>query len=98
MFRRKPKEQIHPEWLIVGLGNPGPEYRGTRPNVVFEVIDKLAARHRIRLDRGRNRALTGAGKIEGVPVMLVKPLTFMNLRGQAVGLLARTHNLKPDRV
>lgn len=98
MFRRKPKEEIHPEWLIVGLGNPGPEYRGTRHNVGFEVIERLADRNRIKMDRSKHRALIGTGKIAGVAVMLVKPLTYMNCSGQAIEPLARSHSLKPDRV
>lgn len=98
MFRRKPKEEIHPEWLIVGLGNPGSEYRGTRHNVGFEVIERLADRNRIKMDRSKHRALIGTGKIGGVAVMLVKPLTYMNCSGQAIEPLARSHSLKPDRV
>lgn len=98
IFRRKPKPAVQPEWLVVGLGNPGQGYRGTRHNVGFEVIDSLASRNGIKLDRGRHRALTGSGSISGVPVLLVKPLTFMNLSGQSVAPLMRSANLKPERV
>lgn len=99
MFRRKPPEpQTPPEWLIVGLGNPGPEYRGTRHNVGFEAIDRLAERHRIKVDRGRQRAMVGTGVIEGVSCAVAKPLTFMNLSGQSVAPLLRHFALKPERL
>ncbi|MCB8932573.1 MAG: aminoacyl-tRNA hydrolase [Chthonomonadaceae bacterium] len=98
MFRRKPKEAIQPEWLIVGLGNPGAEYARTRHNVGFEVVEELSRRHRIKLDRGRNRALVGIGRIRGVAVGLVKPLTFMNLSGQSVAPLARQLGVPIDRI
>lgn len=98
-FSRKPKPPPEPpEWLIVGLGNPGPEYRGTRHNVGFEVIDELMDRHRIRLTERRHRALYGAGRVKGVAVVLVKPMTYMNLSGEAVAALAREYRLPVERV
>jgi peptidyl-tRNA hydrolase, PTH1 family len=84
--------------LIVGLGNPGKEYEATRHNVGFEVIDILAHRHAIHVRSRRGRALVGEGFIEGHKVMLVKPMTFMNLSGQAVGALARHYRLEPSDV
>lgn len=99
MFRRRPPEPSSPpEWLIVGLGNPGPEYKNTRHNVGFDVIDKVAAKNRIKLDKGRNRALVGRGRIGDHEVMLVKPLTWMNNSGQAVGPLSRSAGVKPDHI
>ncbi len=99
LFRRgAPEPEIPPQWLVVGLGNPGPEYRGTRHNVGFDVIDLLASKNRIKLNRGMKKGLVGTGLIEGVPVMLVKPMTFMNLSGQAVAPLAKQAGLKPERV
>jgi PTH1 family peptidyl-tRNA hydrolase len=98
MFRRKPKIEIHPEWLIVGLGNPGPEYRGTRHNVGFEVVDLLSEKHRIKLDKSKHRARIGLGAIGQTQVVLVKPLTYMNLSGQAVGPLARDYGIPPEKV
>lgn len=98
-FTRRPKPPPEPpEWLIVGLGNPGPEYRGTRHNVGFEVIDELMDRHRIKLTERKHRALYGAGRINGVPVVLVKPMTYMNLSGDAVAALAREYRLGAERV
>lgn len=99
MFRRKPAAPVPPpEWLIVGLGNPGPEYRGTRHNVGFEVIDALSERHKIRLDHSQHQARFGIGMVEGTSVVLIKPLTFMNLSGQAVAPLARKYNVPPERI
>jgi PTH1 family peptidyl-tRNA hydrolase len=81
--------------LIIGLGNPGKEYVGTRHNIGFDLIDTLASAHRIKVDQrlGGVRALVGRGVIAGQPVMLVKPQTFMNLSGDAVGPLLRRENV-----
>lgn len=99
MFRKKtPASTLPPEWLVVGLGNPGPEYRGTRHNVGFELIDRLAERHRIKLDRSKHQARYGVGTLFDAAVVLVKPLTFMNLSGRAVAPLLRDYGLGPDHV
>ncbi|MBN1546111.1 MAG: aminoacyl-tRNA hydrolase [Syntrophaceae bacterium] len=74
--------------LIVGLGNPGPRYQNSRHNFGFLVIDKLAGLYGIDLDRRDFEAHWGKGKIEGIPVLLAKPQTFMNLSGSAVRNLA----------
>ncbi len=73
--------------LVVGLGNPGREYARTRHNVGFQCLDLLAERHGIRLTR-RGKSSMGEGRIEGAPVALVKPLTFMNSSGEVVGPMA----------
>lgn len=99
MFRKKPPTpSLPPEWLVVGLGNPGPEYRGTRHNVGFDLIDRLADRGRIKLDRSKHQARFGVGTLFDTAVVLAKPLTFMNLSGRAVAPLMREYGLKPDRV
>jgi PTH1 family peptidyl-tRNA hydrolase len=97
-FKRRPKPEVHPEWLLVGLGNPGGEYSGTRHNVGFETIDRLAHRHRIKLDRSKHRARYGLGTVGDVRVALVKPLTYMNLSGQAVAPLCREWNITGERI
>lgn len=79
--------------LIAGLGNPGPRYRDTLHNVGFEVVDELAERHRIALGSSPANALTGRVR-EGMDALLVKPLTWMNLSGQAVGELARYYRVE----
>ena len=64
--------------LIVGLGNPT-KYEGTRHNVGFETIDRIAAENQIRVEEKKHKALYGSGYIEGEKVILAKPQTFMNL-------------------
>lgn len=70
--------------LIVGLGNPGRKYEKTRHNLGFKVIDFIAERNKIDVDRESFRGLFGRGKIKGEDVILFKPQTYMNLSGQAV--------------
>ena len=70
--------------IIVGLGNPGKKYDGTRHNVGFETIDRLASRNDIKVNKLKFKALYGEGTIGGKKVMLVKPQTFMNLSGQSL--------------
>ena len=79
--------------LVVGLGNPGRNYKGTRHNVGFEVLDLLADRHRVDWESAPADALIGKWRAESA--LLVKPLTFMNLSGQAVGDLSRFYKIDP---
>ncbi len=76
-------------FLMVGLGNPGREYRDTRHNVGFQVIDQLCKVMGISLSRMQSKALLGIGQLEGQKIILAKPQTFMNLSGQPVGALMR---------
>ncbi|MBS1717858.1 MAG: aminoacyl-tRNA hydrolase [Armatimonadetes bacterium] len=99
MFRKRPVAPTEPpQWLIVGLGNPGPEYRGTRHNVGFDAIDEIAEENRIKLDKAKHSARLGFGTISGVSVALAKPLTFMNLSGRSVVPLVQSFGLKPEQV
>ena len=70
--------------IIVGLGNPGREYENTRHNAGFAVVDGLARKHRSRFSSKRCRSLVAKTRIGGVEVLLAKPLTFVNLSGEAV--------------
>ncbi len=70
--------------LIVGLGNPGKEYERTRHNVGFMVIDELSKRWSISLDQLKFKGLYGAGIVNGEKVILLKPLTYMNLSGESI--------------
>ncbi|HEX4915657.1 MAG TPA: aminoacyl-tRNA hydrolase [Vicinamibacterales bacterium] len=70
--------------LIVGLGNPGPEYRDTRHNVGFKVVDELARRHGVSSWNEKFGGLEARIRIADVPAILSKPLSFMNLSGSAV--------------
>lgn len=70
--------------LIVGLGNPGRQYEDTRHNVGFKVIDELSARLTITLDKTKFNGLFGMGNVGGEKVLLLKPLTYMNLSGESI--------------
>ncbi|MGI8924696.1 MAG: aminoacyl-tRNA hydrolase [Fimbriimonadales bacterium] len=98
VFRRKSKERVQPEWIIVGLGNPGGEYDGTRHNVGFEVVRILAEGNAIKLDTRRFQSHFGVGNMGEKPVALVRPMTYMNLSGQAVATLLQHFNRGPDRL
>lgn len=71
-------------YIIVGLGNPEPDYSMTRHNMGFDVINKLAEKNSIKLNKTKYNALHGTGTIGNEKVILVKPQTFMNLSGEAV--------------
>lgn len=71
-------------YVIAGLGNPKKEYENTRHNIGFAVIDMLAERHGIRISEARHKGLIGKGFINGEKVILVKPLTYMNLSGECI--------------
>ncbi|MEO8026442.1 MAG: aminoacyl-tRNA hydrolase [Bryobacteraceae bacterium] len=86
------------EWLIAGLGNPGPEYEQTPHNLGFLVVDRLAELHTIRVGRKENMAFVGLGTIAGTSVALAKPQTFMNLSGPSVKGLLDRYELGPDRL
>ena len=85
--------------LIVGLGNAGTEYKAHRHNVGFLIVDALARAHGLAFSRHkRMRARVAEGQINGEPVVLAKPQTYMNLSGRAVGRLGRAHNVSPERI
>lgn len=83
--------------LIVGLGNPGPEYQFTPHNVGFLAIDRLAERCGVKVANRRSKSLTASAQIAGRRVLLAKPETFMNLSGLAVGALAEELEADPQR-
>jgi len=85
-------------FLVAGLGNPGEEYALTPHNMGFLTVDRLAERHGIRITRKDSRALVGPGEIDGQPVMLAKPQTFMNLSGTSVVPLMEKHSIDPGRL
>jgi PTH1 family peptidyl-tRNA hydrolase len=79
--------------LIVGLGNPGPHYAQNRHNVGYQCIERLAQRHGLPLGRVMFKAVVTSGRIAGVKTGLARPLTFMNLSGQAVRPLLRWYRI-----
>lgn len=82
-------------WLIVGLGNPGEEYKQTRHNIGFECLNTLADRHGLDFDDKRAKARIAVGNIAGQRVVLAKPFTYMNLSGQAVSGLCSWYKVDP---
>jgi peptidyl-tRNA hydrolase, PTH1 family len=81
--------------LIVGLGNPDPEYQWTPHNLGFLAVDELANRGSIRVERPEAKALVGRGKLAGEDVLLAKPQTYMNLSGISVRELLEKYELGP---
>lgn len=77
--------------LIVGLGNPGGEYERTRHNVGWRAVDAFARKFRIAITKHEKSAMTGTGRVAGGSVMVAKPLTYMNLSGEAVRLLSNAY-------
>lgn len=85
-------------WLVVGLGNVGDQYENTRHNVGFEVIDAIAETLDIPVQRLKFKALTNTAVLGGEKVLLMKPVTYMNLSGEAVAQAAAFYKLPPERV
>ena len=85
-------------YLIVGLGNPEEEYSRTRHNMGFDVINKLAEKHNIKIEKNKFESLYGNGIIEGEKVILVKPQTYMNNSGEAVKPFADFYKIEPQNI
>jgi len=90
LFGKKVEKET---FLIIGLGNPGREYRFNRHNIGFRAADRLAKTWQIPLEHVRNKALVGVGQWNDYRIILAKPQTFMNLSGQAVSSLARFYKV-----
>jgi PTH1 family peptidyl-tRNA hydrolase len=86
------------EYLVAGLGNPGPEYENTPHNLGFLTVNLLAGRAQARLSRFECRALVGVAVLEGKRVLLAQPQTYMNLSGESVNGLASKYGFAPERV
>ncbi|MGG5463160.1 aminoacyl-tRNA hydrolase [Clostridium sp. B9] len=84
--------------LIVGLGNPGKQYEHTRHNIGFDVIDYMANKYNIDVNREKFKGLCGEGFIENKKVILLKPLTYMNLSGDSIRELANFYKLENDEI
>lgn len=95
LFGRKDNSM---EWLVVCLGNVGDKYDATRHNVGFEVADELAQRKNIPLQKLKHRALTNTAELGGRKALIMKPVTFMNLSGEAAGEAVRFYKVPPDHV
>ena len=86
------------DWLLVCLGNPGDQYENTRHNVGFMVADELGERHNVPIQRLKFRALTNSITVGDEKVLLMKPVTYMNLSGEAVHEAAAFYKIPPERV
>lgn len=84
-------------FCIVGLGNPGRQYEETKHNVGFHVIDKLAKKYDIEVNKFKNKAFVGDGTIKGKRVLLVKPQTYMNLSGESVREIVNFYKIPQER-
>lgn len=85
-------------WLVVGLGNPGNKYARTRHNVGYMVAEALARRYSMRFSSSKQRADTARGTIEGIPVLLALPVTYMNESGNAVSRLVQYYKVNLDHL
>lgn len=97
-MRLRPRRGTPADLLVVGLGNPGEEYRGSRHNLGAEVVELLAERHGGRLRKRKERALVDEVTIDGRRVALAVPLTYVNDSGHAVGALARRFGVTPEHL
>ena len=84
--------------IIAGLGNPGPEYVRTRHNAGFLAMDHIAEKLGVKIDRAKFHALVAEANIGGKRVLLMKPMTFMNNSGEAIGEAAAFYKIPPERV
>ncbi len=85
-------------YLIAGFGNPGREYRNTRHNVGFRLIDSVVSEFNTKLTKVQFKAMTGTIELDNARIILAKPQTFMNLSGQAVAALMRFYKIPLDKV
>lgn len=95
IFRKKQNEN---RFLVAGLGNPGRKYQYTRHNVGFLALDHIAEKAGVRVSRSRFSSLVGEGRIGNASATLMKPMTYMNLSGQAVAAAARYYGTEPDHI
>ena len=86
------------DWLLVCLGNPGDQYENIRHNVGFQVADAVAERHNVPIQRLKFRALTNTITVGEKKVLLMKPVTYMNLSGEAVHEAASFYKVPPERI
>lgn len=85
-------------FLIVGLGNPGKEYAGTRHNIGFEAVDYIADKYNIELNRIKFKGIFGEGMINGKKVILLKPTTYMNLSGESIREVVNFYKISNEEI
>ena len=97
LFKQAPVQE-DTMWILVGLGNPGGEYQDNRHNIGFMVVDQIAKDFNLPAFSKKFEGELTEGRIEGEKVVLVKPLTYMNLSGQCVQKVARFYKVTPNRI
>jgi len=97
-FRRKKENTRPPQWLIVGLGNPGLKYQFNRHNAGYLCIDVLSKQLGVTVSIVKFHSLTAPCEIAGIPCLLMKPTTYMNNSGRAVAAAAQAYGIAPERV
>ena len=85
-------------YIIAGLGNPTKTYEGTRHNIGFDMIDAIADKYNIDVTTKKHKALTGKGRMDGVPVILAKPQTYMNLSGESIRDIADFYKIPAENI
>ena len=98
IFKKKTYSSGGPEYLIVGLGNPGRQYEITRHNAGFLFMDMLSDKLDVKINKIKFKAVVGEGQIGGVRCLLMKPQTFMNLSGEAVKEACTFYKIPPENV
>lgn len=96
-FKMKSKDSVY-DMLLIGLGNPGTQYIGTRHNAGFDVVDLFCEKHSVSLTKNKFKALYGDGNVAGKRVLVMKPQTFMNLSGEAVSALVNFYKIPLDNI
>ena len=85
-------------YIIMGLGNPGKKYENTRHNAGFDVVDELAKRLNVSIDKIKHKALIGEARIGTEKVILVKPQTYMNLSGETAISISQFYKMDLDKL
>ncbi len=85
-------------YIIAGLGNPTKTYEGTRHNIGFDMIDAIADKYNVTVTTKKHKALTGKGMVDGVPVILAKPQTYMNLSGESIREIADFYKIPSENI
>ncbi len=98
LFSKKPRMDNTNMWILVGLGNPGKEYSNNRHNIGFMVIDEIAKEFGLPDFRDKFQGQMTEGRIDDEKVVLIKPMTFMNLSGDCVQKFARFYKVTPNRI
>ena len=100
LFKRieKPSDNRPITHIVVGLGNPGKEYEQTRHNAGFIAVDYIAERVGVKIDRSKFHSLVAEGSIGGARVLFMKPLTYMNNSGAAIGEAAAFYKIPPENI